>query len=194
MVKSDVFSLTNGNLRPLFLAFSCHVGDLEEPAKRSLAQELVTSDEGGAIASISGTTFTSGIANSALNYAFYGQLFTSRDSTGTRPLGVALQLAKIADLTRSYWRNNAMYILLGDPAFTLALPAYTVEHEIAAIDTLYTGIRYRVDGSVKAGGGGNGRGRHPGGGGAGRQIRHPRRQAAPGKIYSARKRDISGNG
>lgn len=152
MVKSDVFSLTNGNLRPLYLAFSCHVGDLEQPTKRSLAQQLVTYDGGGAIASISGTTFTSGIANSALNYAFFDQLFTSRDSTGTEPIGVALMLSKIADFNRSNWRNNVMYVLLGDPAFTLALPRYTVAHDIAPIDTMYTGVRYRVDGSVNAGG------------------------------------------
>ncbi|HUV37582.1 MAG TPA: type IX secretion system sortase PorU [Patescibacteria group bacterium] len=153
MVKSDVFSLTNGDLRPLYLAFSCHVGDLENPTKRSLAQQLVAFEEGGAIASISGTTYTSGIANTALNYAFFNQLFTSRDSTGTEPLGVAFHLSKIVDFNRSNWRNNALYVLLGDPAFTLALPRYTVTHDVTAIDTMYTGIRYRVDGSVDANGG-----------------------------------------
>lgn len=153
MVISDVFSLTNGNLRPLFLAFSCHVGDLEHPTKRSLAQELVTCDEGGAIASISGTTYTLGPANSALNYAFFDQLFTSRDSTGTEPVGMAFMLSKIADINRANWRNNLMYALLGDPAMTLAFPRYTVTHDVAPIDTMYTGSRYRVEGSVNAGGG-----------------------------------------
>jgi hypothetical protein len=153
MVKSDVFSLTNGNLRPLYLSFSCHVGDLEEPTKRSLAQELVLYDEGGAIASISGTSYTSGIQNSAMNYVFFNQLFTSRDSTGTEPVGVALQLSKITGFNRDNWRNNVMYVLLGDPALTLAFPMYTVEHDIAAVDTMYTGRRYRIDGFVRMGGG-----------------------------------------
>ncbi len=153
MVKSDVFSLTNGNLRPLYLSFSCHVGDLEEPTKRSLAQELVLYDRGGAIASISGTSFTSGIANSAMNYVFFDQLFTSRDSTGTKPVGIALQLSKITGLNRDNWRNNVMYVLLGDPAFTLTLPMYTVAHDVAAVDTMYTGRRYRLDGFVRMGDG-----------------------------------------
>lgn len=153
MVLSDVFSLTNGKLEPLYLAFSCHVGNLAHPTKRSLAQELVTHDGGGAIASISGTTATSGIANSTLNYVLFDQLFTARDSTGTEPIGTALMLAKIADFNRGNWRNNLMYVLLGDPAMTLALPSYTVTHDVSSIDTMHTGSRYRVEGSVNAGGG-----------------------------------------
>jgi hypothetical protein len=147
-LKSDIPSLTNGPLRPLFLAFSCTVGDLEDPFERSMARELISSPAGGALAAITGADPTNYWGNTFLHRAIFQNLFTSRDSTGTLPVGTALLLGKLSPLASGYEKNNAMYHLLGDPAYKLAVPAYTVEHETAALDTMYTGNRYRLSGSV----------------------------------------------
>jgi len=154
MVASDVYSLTNADRRPLFLSFSCSVGDLESPYHRSMAQNLVTSDQGGAIATIAAAAPTYLYPNKLLNEEIFNALFTSKDSTGTEPVGTSLQLAKlsIAGEESYYESNNTKYILLGDPALTLPIPKLTVQLETGPIATMKTGHRYRVEGSVRRGG------------------------------------------
>jgi hypothetical protein len=149
MLDSDIYTLTNGTRRPIVLSFSCTTGNLESPYRRSLSQIMCTYDGGGAIATMSAVDPTYPAPNTMLNREVFGALFTSRDSTGTEPIGYALQLAKTKLISIT---NNSKYVLLGDPAMSLALPAYTVEHEIEPIDTLYTGIGYTVSGSVRVGG------------------------------------------
>ncbi|MFA4948963.1 MAG: C25 family cysteine peptidase, partial [Candidatus Krumholzibacteriia bacterium] len=153
MVNSDIYSLTNGMRRPLLLSFSCSVGDLDSPYHRSMAQNMTTYDEGGAIGTIAAAAPTYLYPNKLLNETIYESLFTSKDSTGTRPLGYALQLAKYAIVAHEgYESNNTKYLLLGDPAMRLAAPSYRVEHETAGIDTMRTGEKYGVAGSVTADG------------------------------------------
>jgi hypothetical protein len=153
MVESDIYSLTNGGKRPLFLSFSCSIGDLESPYHRSMAQSMTTNDAGGAIGTISAAAPTYGDMNTPLCDAIFECLFTSKDSTETRPVGYALQLAKYDVVSHhGYEINNSKYALLGDPALRLAVPTYRVEHETAGIDTMRTGERYRVAGTVTAGG------------------------------------------
>jgi hypothetical protein len=153
MVNSDIYSLTNGERRPLYLSFSCSVGDLESPYHRSMAQNMVTYDGGGAIATISAAAPTYLYPNELLNQSILTSLFMSKDSTGTRPLGYALQLAKYSIASHEgYESNNVKYILLGDPAMRLAVPAYKVVHETSAIDTMRTGNRYQLTGSVTSAG------------------------------------------
>jgi hypothetical protein len=153
MVNSDIYSLTNGMRRPLFLSFSCSVGDLESPYHRSMAQNMTTYDAGGAIGTIAAAAPTYLYPNKLLNETIYESLFTSKDSTGTRSIGYALQLAKYAIVSHDgYESNNTKYLLLGDPAMRLAAPSYPVGHETAGIDTMRTGEKYRVAGSVTANG------------------------------------------
>ncbi len=149
---SDLYSFVNGDMQPLFLAFSCTVGDLESPFHRSMGQEITVLEEGGAIAVIAGVAPTILIPNRELNYIYFDYLFTGGDSTATEPVGTALMMAKTDDETFMYTSNNAKYILLGDPAMTLSLPHRMVEHEIAPIDTMGTGGRYTLNGRVTEGG------------------------------------------
>ncbi len=152
MQMSDLYSLMNGTKQPLFLAFSCSVGDLEFPYHRSMGQEISVLDNGGAIAVIAGVAPTRLFPNRELNYIYFDYLFTGGDSTATEPIGTALMMAKIDDKTYMYTSNNAKYTLLGDPALTLALPGHMVEHDIAVIDTMKTGNRYTLIGRVTEGG------------------------------------------
>ena len=154
MVNSDLYSLANGMRRPLFLSFSCSVGDLDSPYHRSMAQNMTTYDAGGAIGTIAAAAPTYLIPNDLLNEAIYESIFISKDSTGTRPVGYALLLAKYSIVTRyGYESNSTKYLFLGDPAMRLAAPSYRVEHETAGIDTMRTGEKYRVAGTVTANGG-----------------------------------------
>lgn len=149
---SDLYSFMNGDRQPLFLAFSCTVGDLESPFHRSMGQEITVLEEGGAIAVIAGVAPTILIPNRELNYIYFDYLFTGGDSTSTEPVGTALMMAKTDAHIYLYTSNNAKYILLGDPAMTLSLPGRMVEHDIAPIDTMGTGGRYKLSGRVTEGG------------------------------------------
>lgn len=152
MVNTDVYSLTNANRRPLVMSFSCDVGDLESPYHRSMGQNMVTFDQGGAIAAIAADAPTYNFPNSLLNNGILRTLFTSKDSTGTEPVGYALEVAKMSVVSGGYESNNSKYILIGDPALKLAMPAYKLTHETAAVDTMLTGHTYRVNGAVRVGG------------------------------------------
>jgi len=154
MSNPDVYNLTNANRRPLFLAFSCSVGDLDSPYQRSMAQNLVNFDNGGAIATMCAAAPTYGHPNSILNAELLSTIFTSKDSTGTVPIGVALQLAKMHVASDyGYEKNNSKYILLGDPAMTLDLPKYSITHDVSSIDTMKAGFRYSLSAGVIEGDG-----------------------------------------
>ena len=148
MQMSDLYTLTNGDRAPLFLAFSCTVGDLENPYHRSMGQEMMVLDTGGAIAGVVGVAPTILVPNRELNYLYFDYLFAAKDSTYTEPVGEALLMAKTDASVDRYISNNAKYTLLGDPALTLALPRLTVRHEAALVDTMETGYRYTVSGSA----------------------------------------------
>ena len=153
MVNSDIYSLTNGMRRPLFLSFSCSVGDLDSPYHRSMAQNMTTYDAGGAIGTIAAAAPTYLYPERSAQRSDLCEHIHLEGQHGNETLGYALQLAKYAVVSRyGYESNNTKYMLLGDPAMRLAAPSYGVEHETAGIDTMRTGERYRVAGSVTAGG------------------------------------------
>ena len=149
MTNSDIYSLTNGARRPIYLAFSCSIGNLDSPYQRSMAENMVNFDGGGAIGTICAAAPTYGYPNSVLNSEFYYTLFMSKDSTGTLPIGLALQLAKVKVVSSSgFEQNNAKYILLGDPSMVLAFPGVVTRHQTGGSDTLSTGYKYEVNGAV----------------------------------------------
>ncbi|MBN1163527.1 MAG: hypothetical protein JXB45_03035, partial [Candidatus Krumholzibacteriota bacterium] len=147
MTISDIFALKCGPREPLFMAFSCTVANMDDPFKRSMGQEMVVNEGGGAIAVIAATDGTIGYYNRELGVSLFDYLFTSQDSTGTEPIGYALQLAKVK-WNNPFVTNSASYALLGDPALRLAVPAYTVEYDVSGMDSMYTGHRYWVNGSM----------------------------------------------
>lgn len=155
MLNSDIYKLTNGMRRPLVLSFSCSTGDLDSPLNRSMAQNMSTYEGGGAIGTMCAAAPTLGEPNSALNWAVFKYLFASKYSTETEPIGYALQLAKmnLIDSLPQFESNNSKYMLVGDPAMKLTYPEHTIEHDISLIDTMYTGFRYELSGSVITGGG-----------------------------------------
>ncbi|MBN2185429.1 MAG: type IX secretion system sortase PorU [Candidatus Krumholzibacteriota bacterium] len=152
MEKSDIASLVNGNRRPLYLSFSCSVANIESPYQTSLGQDLVLSENGGAIAVIGATGQTYFDFNELVNHRFMKALFTSEDSTGTETIGSALALAKPWSVNALELANTSQFLLLGDPATKIYLPAHQVECSRSEIDSMLTGKRYRFYGSVRSGG------------------------------------------
>jgi hypothetical protein len=134
----DVGLLTNGPRRPVFLAFSCDVAVFDDNANKSMSEQMVLSEAGGAAATIAATQVTYIGPNEALTEAFYPRLFPAGVDGRSAPIGQALLRAKVATGGfGSFHQHNAQkYALLGDVALQLQAPS----EDLALVDTLLANI------------------------------------------------------
>jgi len=145
LTKSDIFSLAGNNRQPLFLAFSCSVGEQRKIYNTSLGTDVVLAEDRGAIGSIAGVTTSTGAANEDVCAHFMESIFPE-GTLESETVGRALMYAKINSPT-AY-----KYILAGDPALKLVTPELRVRHSSVDIDTLMTGMQYAERGSVMVNG------------------------------------------
>ncbi len=114
-VSTQLPLLQNSDLLPLFTAASGKVGDFSSLDYDCMAEQFLTYEFGGTIASIASRAPTSGTLNSQLFMAFYQKLINDYEY-----LGSALLQAKTANPSSIY--NNLNYNILGDPLLFLNLP------------------------------------------------------------------------
>lgn len=116
----DTSMMRNGDRLPLFTTFTCLNGYFQHPNVDTLAETLLYTEEGGAVAAVapSGRTFTAQQVPFANR--FYTQLIHGEAST----LGAVLQEAKIAVVTETGLDQTVHpFNLLGDPALRFQPPA-----------------------------------------------------------------------
>lgn len=125
-MAEDIGSLHNNNEYPLFSAFSCSVGEFDQPgSKRSLSEYCVLAPGSGAIAAISATREAYASDNEKLAKNFFCFCFDTTD-TAARTTGQALMLAKEIGLDD----NQKSYCFLGDPSIQLLRPARRISLSI----------------------------------------------------------------
>ncbi|MFQ5599052.1 MAG: C25 family cysteine peptidase [Candidatus Krumholzibacteriia bacterium] len=144
-LATDVPALANGGRLPLFMALSCTVAEFDGPEFQSMAEDMVASSAGGAIAAIGATIPTFATPNQRLNEQYFIALF-SAGVTSAVPLGIVHQMGK-NNSPESNGVNNEAYVLLGDPATTLLAPQALVGFTSGA-DTLLSGRQARIEGIV----------------------------------------------
>jgi len=106
--STQLLLLQNEDHLPLFTAASCDVGNFSSLEVDCMAEQFLTYEDGGAIATIAPRMPASGMANSLLFFAFYQNIINEYQN-----LGAALLDAKInsnASINNSRWYN-----ILGDP-------------------------------------------------------------------------------
>ncbi len=108
LTNEDALALTNGNQLSLFVVMTCLNGYYQDPALDSLAESLMKSERGGAIAVWTSSGMTTPGDQSLLNQQFYRLLF---NESGLR-LGDAMMRAKSETRETDVRRT---WILLGDP-------------------------------------------------------------------------------
>ena len=153
---TDVANLRNGLRLPLFMAFSCTIGDFGRAQASSLAERLVLWEAGGAIGAITASEVTYVPPNSSLN-GFMFQRVSPRNPGSPNPMGVALLRAKIdvvgAGMSYQFVEeNNQKYNLLGDPSLPLASPRHEIAFVASDVDTFTAGKRATIRGSVQKSG------------------------------------------
>ena len=138
----DIAGLTNGLKRFVFLAFSCDVGVYDSIVRRSMAEEFVAGQAGGAIAAICASQVSFVSSNELLSEAFYSVLYPLRGVTPERSLGEALATAKGLMGASFNGANAQRYTLFGDPATRLPHPDDSLGFATGSLDTLRTGRRH----------------------------------------------------
>jgi hypothetical protein len=131
LMREDLKEFTNSNNLPLFVTATCEFSrfdDLTDDAgilleNTSAGETSLLNPDGGSIALFSTTRIVYSDRNHYLNTKFYNVVF-QRDENG--------KFYKLGDIVRmtndstGNNRNKLNFILLGDPALTLAIPEYSV--------------------------------------------------------------------
>lgn len=121
-------SFNNAQKLPLFITATCDVAPYDNPLVSSIGENLLLRENTGAIALMTTTRIVFAFSNRVMNENYLKTAFQKKPDSSYRSLGDAVRQAKnitynfLADVV-----NNRKFTLLGDPALTLAFPAYQVK-------------------------------------------------------------------
>jgi hypothetical protein len=117
--EDNLPQLYNKDRLTFIAAATCSFGRYDDAKELSAAEQLVTMEQGGAIADVSAARVVYDNANVELNKALYNYLL-KKDTSGVYPrLGYAWRLVKS---TRINEENSQKYHLFGDPTIRLLMP------------------------------------------------------------------------
>ncbi len=153
--QSIVNSWNNAGRLPLFITATCDFAPYDNPIMSSLGENLLLRPATGAIALMTTTRPVFAFSNRVMNDN-YIRFALQADAAGKyRSLGDAIKDAKnFTYQTLSDIANNRKFTLLGDPALTLAFPAYRVSTTqvngipVSQADTISATEKVVVDGEV----------------------------------------------
>jgi hypothetical protein len=161
LMRDDIQKLTNGDRLPLFVTATCEFSRFDDLLydgttmleSTSAGEVSLLNPQGGSIGLISTTRIVYSDRNHYLNMQLYRFIF-EHDSEGNRyRLGDIIRLTK--DST-GVEKNKLNFILLGDPALTLAVPEYKVVTDSLngmtvsePVDTLKAFSKIRITGHIE---------------------------------------------
>ncbi|MBI4552374.1 MAG: type IX secretion system sortase PorU [Candidatus Latescibacteria bacterium] len=124
----DLPALANGNRLPMFFTATCTAGRFDLVTDDAMAEELLRTENRGAVAFVGATRLSFPSPNIILNRFFYEGILQRR-----LPIGSALMAAKIQTGNRE---NSEKYLLFGDPTMALGAPAHAIRFTPDSTDTL----------------------------------------------------------
>lgn len=148
--KSMVSEWNNIDKLPLFVTATCEYGRFDNPTITSGAQQMLLQPNGGAIALLTTSRPVESSSNATLNRAFFENVFKTK-SGSPQKLGDIIKNTKNDGIVGVKNRN---FILLGDPALTLAEPKNNLNivevlNENGKTDTLNSMSKVTVNGIVE---------------------------------------------
>jgi hypothetical protein len=158
-VDDDVPKLNNGLMLPIFMALSCTVGDFANPTKKSLSEELLLKNDGGAIGTVTASALSGVFTNEYLSYALF-EYMLPRKPGDKMALGEDVMRAKLDALAgrctpdtvpcgfANQELNNWKYNLLSDPSLRIKAPQREILLTPVGPDTLVAGVRKTLRGRV----------------------------------------------
>jgi hypothetical protein len=132
LMLDDLYKLNNTDNLPLFVTATCEFSRFDDltddegklAESTSAGETSLLNENGGSIALLSTTRIVYSDRNHYLNTKFYKVAFRRDENGNYYRLGDVIRMTK--DST-GVQRNKLNFILLGDPALTLALPEYRVQ-------------------------------------------------------------------
>ncbi len=154
LTKSMIEKWSNTSSLPLFVTATCEFGRHDNPVIESGAQKLMLKKNAGAIGLLTTARPVYSNSNYKLNESFYKSVF-DRKGKGPRKLGDIIRETKNNAISGVGNRN---FILIGDPALTLAEPMHNVDitkivNETGETDTLKSMSKISVSGEITSYGG-----------------------------------------
>lgn len=120
---SDIESWTNTNRLPVFVTATCEFSRFDNPERFTAGEMVILHANGGAIALYSTTRLALATSNFQLDTSFFTHLM-DRDAQGAYlKMGDLIRLSKNNNKNNNNIRN---FVLLGDPAQSIAFPTHTV--------------------------------------------------------------------
>jgi hypothetical protein len=160
----DILKWSNSNRLPFFITATCTFTGFDDAAVKSGGELSLLNPNGGVIGLVSTTRAVQIGANGRLATAFTDHLFT-RENGSFIPMGEVLRRGKNSNRSDTLDNNARKFLLIGDPAFRLAIPHYkakvtSFQNKIAdgqTRDTIgaleqvqFEGIITDLDGSLKS--------------------------------------------
>jgi hypothetical protein len=151
LTKGMVNEWNNLDRLPLFVTATCEYGRFDNPNIVSGAQEMLLNPSGGAIALLTTSRPVESSSNATLNRAFFESVF-KQEGGDPQKLGDIIKNTKNRGIVGVKNRN---FILLGDPAVTLAEPKNNIKieevvSENGAVDTINSMSKITVSGFVES--------------------------------------------
>lgn len=115
---ADIENWSNYDRLPVFVTATCEFSRFDDPERVSAGERVFTHTNGGGIALFTTTRATYGNPNYNLNRSFYNYALSQVDGETPR-MGDLIRLAK---RDNGGGDNGRKFILLGDPALTMAYP------------------------------------------------------------------------
>ncbi len=128
-LDGDLPNIVNGKRLPVLTALTCSAAHFDAPSTQSMAEVLVNMANGGAAATVAATRLSYNTENVGFNEIFLSRLYGGAEGRTPR-IGDAFWYAKALAAQNPGWlyRQNARkYVLIGDPALTVALPELVVQ-------------------------------------------------------------------
>ncbi len=149
LTRNMIAQWENKDKLPLFVTATCEFGRHDNPVIVSGAQDLILMKDGGAIGLLTTARPVSSASNYRLNESFYNSVF-DRIGEGPKKLGDIMKQTKNNGIVGVSNRN---FILLGDPALTLAQPVHQavvteILNEEGVTDTLKSMNKISVSGEI----------------------------------------------
>ena len=133
---SDILSWRNPEKLPLFITATCTFAGFDDPGIKTGGEEIIMSENGGAIALFSTVRPVQTSGNRVLTLATAELLYDPEK----RDLTMGQVLSESKNTSGAARSNSRKFFLLGDPAQFMALPRYEVVAETINGNTIESGV------------------------------------------------------
>lgn len=147
LLTEDDFRVSSSGRFPLWIMASCEICPYDTQ-QEDIGRVALSNPNGGAIAMMCASRSVFSNYNKSINIRFSNNVLNKQDNGKIYPMGEALRLSKVGLIEGSddvdKTMNKLKYVLLGDPALSLAKPTQSVILDSINGQNLASGMRVQL--------------------------------------------------